>query len=110
MIEKGAPVEWLIPADVAEAEVPGWTIACQAPNPHAALLFAQYRTSREGQNIYGSFGRIGVHPQVEVKYARLRELVKASERLTLISVEDYKLWEQASELIEKYVVPRVRAK
>ena len=46
------------------------------------------------------------------KYARLRELVKTPtlERLTLITVEDQKLWDEAGELIQKYVAPRVRAK
>lgn len=112
MIEKGAQIDWLVPGDVAEAEVPGYVIARQAPNPHAALLFAQYRTSKEGQSIAGGFGRIGVHPESELKYARLRELVKSPtlERLTLINVEDQKLWDEASELIKKYVAPRVRAK
>jgi iron(III) transport system substrate-binding protein len=112
LMEKGAQIDWLVPADVAEAEVPGYVISSQAPNPYAALLYAQYRTSKEGQSIAGGFGRIGVHPQSELKYPRLRELVKSPtlERLTLINVEDQKLWDQASELIQKYVAPRVRAK
>ena len=44
--------------------------------------------------------------------ARLRELVKnpTLQRLTLITVEDQQLWDQAGELIQKYVAPRVRAK
>jgi iron(III) transport system substrate-binding protein len=112
LMEKGAQIDWIVPADVAEAEVPGYVISRQAPNPYAALLFAQYRTSTEGQSIGGGFGRIGVHPQSELKYPRLRELVKnpTLERLTLITVEDQKLWDQAGELIQKYVAPRVRAK
>ena len=112
MMEKGATIDWIVPTDVAEAELPGYVIAREAPNPHAALLFSQYRTSREGQNIYSKFGRITVHPQSEVKYPRLREFTKNPllDRLTLISVEDAKLWEEASELIEKYVVPRLKAK
>jgi iron(III) transport system substrate-binding protein len=112
LIEKGAQIDWIVPADVAEAEVPGYVISRQAPNPYAALLFAQYRASKEGQSIAGGFGRIGGHPQAELKYPRLRELVKSPtlERLTLITVEDQKLWDQASELIKKYVAPRVRAK
>jgi len=112
LMEKGAQIDWIVPADVAEAEVPGYVLSRQAPNPYAALLFAQYRTSIEGQSIGGGFGRIGVHPQSELKYPRLRELVKnpTLERLTLITVEDQKLWDQAGELIQKYVAPRVRAK
>ena len=112
LMEKGAQIDWLVAADVAEAEVPGYVISRQAPNPYAALLFAQYRASQEGQSVAGGFGRIGVHPQSELKYPRLRELVKSPtlERLTLITVEDQKLWDQASELIQKYVAPRVRAK
>jgi iron(III) transport system substrate-binding protein len=112
LMEKGAQIDWIVPADVAEAEVPGYVISRQAPNPYAALLFAQYRTSKEGQSIAGGFGRIGVHPQSELKYPRLRELVKnpTLERLTLITVEDQKLWDEAGELIKKYVAPRVRSK
>jgi hypothetical protein len=47
-----------------------------------------------------------------VKYPRLREFTKKAflDRLTLISVEDYKSWEEAGALIEKYVVPRLKAK
>jgi iron(III) transport system substrate-binding protein len=74
LMEKGAQIDWIVPADVAEAEVPGYVISRQAPNPHAALLFAQYRTSTEGQSIGGGFGRIGVHPMVEVP--ALAQLVK----------------------------------
>jgi iron(III) transport system substrate-binding protein len=112
LMEKGAQIDWIVAADVAEAEVPGYVISRQAPNPHGALLFAQYRTSKEGQSIAGGFGRIGVHPQSELKYPRLRELVKSPtlDRLTLITVEDQKLWDEAGELIKKYVAPRVRAK
>jgi hypothetical protein len=48
----------------------------------------------------------------EVKYPRLREFTKKAflDRLTLISVEDYKSWEEAGALIEKYVEPRLKAK
>jgi iron(III) transport system substrate-binding protein len=112
MMEKGATIDWVVPTDVAEAELPGYVIAREAPNPHAALLFSQYRTSKEGQNIYSKFGRITVHPESDVKYPRLREFTKKPllDRLTLISVEDTKLWEDASELIDKYIVPRLKAK
>jgi iron(III) transport system substrate-binding protein len=112
MMEKGATIDWVVPTDLAEVELPGYVIAREAPNPHAALLFSQYRTSREGQSIYSKFGRITVHPESDVKYPRLRDFTKKPllDRLTLISVEDYKLWEEASDLIEKYVVPRLKAK
>jgi iron(III) transport system substrate-binding protein len=112
LMEKGAQIDWLVPADVAEAEVPGYVISRQAPNPYAALLFAQYRTSKEGQSVAGGFGRIGAHPQSELKYPRLREMLKSPtiDRLTFITVEDQKLWDQAGELIKKYIAPRVRAK
>ena len=112
MRKKGAPIDWVLSSDVAEAELPGYVIARQAPNPHAALLFTQYRTSQEGQSIYSKFGRITAHPQSDVKYPRLRDFTKKDflDRLTLISVEDYKSWEEAGALIEKYVVPRLKAK
>jgi iron(III) transport system substrate-binding protein len=112
MMEKGATIDWVLPTDVAEAELPGYVIAREAPNPHAALLFSQYRMSREGQNIYAKFGRITAHPESDVKYPRLREFTKKPllDRVTLISVEDAKLWEDAGELIDKYIVPRLKAK
>lgn len=109
---QGAPADWVIPQDLLEADIPGQIIARRAQHPYAALLWAQYRTSREGQNVYAKFGRIGVRPDADMQYPRMKQLVAgpALDHLSLLTVEDGKYFDQASELINKYIAPRLRAK
>ena len=57
-IAKGAPVEW-VPMDIVPTNVGGAAIAAQPPDPHAALLLADYLLGPEGQAVlekyeYGS--------------------------------------------------------
>jgi len=109
---QGAPADWVIPQDLLEADIPGQIIAKHAAHPYGALLWAQYRTSREGQNVYAKFGRIGVRPDVDMQYPRMKQLITgpALDHLSLLTVEDGKYFDQASELINKYIAPRLRAK
>ena len=107
---QGAPIDWVIPSDLAATETPGNGIARRAPHPFAALLFSQYMNSKEGQGTYAQFGRIGSLPDVKLRFPRLGKFSSRPtvDHLTLVTVEDYKLFEQSNELIEKYIVPRIR--
>lgn len=109
---EGAPIDWVIPQDLLAADIPALLIARRAAHPYAALLFAQYRTSREGQNFFAKSGAIGVRPDAEVQYPRMKQLVSgpALDRLSLITGEDGKYLDQASEFIKKYIEPRLRVK
>ena len=52
----GAPIEWA-PIEPVIAQPLGLALAKHAPHPHAALLFADYVLSPEGQELFYSLGR-----------------------------------------------------
>jgi iron(III) transport system substrate-binding protein len=53
-IAKGAPVDWL-PMDIVPTNVGGAAIAVQPPDPHGALLLADYLLGPEGQAVLEKF-------------------------------------------------------
>lgn len=55
--KKGAPVDWT-PLQPAIARPNGVALAKHAPHPHAALLFADFLLSPEGQELFNSLGRV----------------------------------------------------
>ena len=54
---KGAPVDWK-PLQPAFGQAAAIGVARPAPRPHAALLFAEFVLSKEGQEIYKSVNRV----------------------------------------------------
>lgn len=54
---KGAPVEWR-PLQPAFGQAAAIGVAKHAPHPHAALLFADFVLSPEGQQLFLSMGRV----------------------------------------------------
>ena len=54
-ISKGAPIKW-VPMDVVPTNSGGVAVAAGAPHPNAALLFADFLLSPEGQKFLGKFG------------------------------------------------------
>jgi iron(III) transport system substrate-binding protein len=54
-ISKGAPIKW-VPMDVVPTNAGGVALLAHAPHPHAALLFADFLLSPEGQKFLGKFG------------------------------------------------------
>jgi iron(III) transport system substrate-binding protein len=52
----GAPIDWL-PVQPVIAQPLGIGLAKRAPHPHAALLFADFVLSPEGQGLFASLGR-----------------------------------------------------
>jgi len=54
---KGAPVDWK-PLQPAFGQAAAIGLARHAPRPHAALLFAEFVLSKEGQEIYKSVNRV----------------------------------------------------
>src|SRR5258705_7345427 len=53
--DKGAPLGWLAPGPVPVTDT-GVAIARKAPHPHAAMLFADFLMSKEGQLLYRELG------------------------------------------------------
>lgn len=54
---KGAPIDW-VPIQPVVARPQGIGLAKNARNPHAALLFADFVLSPEGQGLLASMGRV----------------------------------------------------
>ena len=52
----GAPIDW-IPVEPVVGQSLGIGLARSAPHPHAALLFADFVLSPEGQELFNSLGR-----------------------------------------------------
>jgi iron(III) transport system substrate-binding protein len=61
---RGAPVAW-VPVEPVVARAQGLAVAKDAPHPHAALLFAEFVLSREGQELLMSLGRTPVNTKVK---------------------------------------------
>jgi iron(III) transport system substrate-binding protein len=64
LIKKGAPLDYMLSEGVGEV---GGTVAILkgAPHPNAALLWARWATSEEGQRVYAQAGETPAHPKVE---------------------------------------------
>jgi iron(III) transport system substrate-binding protein len=54
-VSKGAPIKWA-PMDVVPTNAGGVALPAHAPHPHAALLFADFLLSPEGQKFLAKFG------------------------------------------------------
>jgi iron(III) transport system substrate-binding protein len=61
---KGAPVDWK-PLQPAFGQAAAIGLARHAPRPHAALLFAEFVLSKEGQEIYKSVNRVPTNMAVD---------------------------------------------
>jgi iron(III) transport system substrate-binding protein len=62
-IKKGAPVNYMLSEGVAS--INGTAIFKGSPHPNAALLFARWVASEEGQKVMSQGGRNPAHPKVE---------------------------------------------
>lgn len=67
--EKGAPIGWR-PLPPAFGRADGIALARHARHPHAALLFADYVLSPEGQRFIKQASRVPVNRKVDVDFAR----------------------------------------
>ena len=54
-MSKAAPIKW-VPMDVVPTNAGGVALPAHAPHPHAALLFADFLLSPEGQKFLSKFG------------------------------------------------------
>ena len=61
---KGAPIDF-VPVQPVVARPQGIGVARSAPHPHAALLFAEYVLSPEGQQLFESLGRTPASTRVK---------------------------------------------
>ena len=61
---KGAPIDF-VPVEPVAARPQGIGLARNAPHPHAALLFADFVLSPEGQKLFESMGRVPASMRVK---------------------------------------------
>jgi len=61
---KGAPIDF-VPVQPVAARAQGIGVAKQAPHPNAALLFADFVLSPEGQRLFESMGRVPASTKVK---------------------------------------------
>ena len=61
---EGAPIDY-VPVQPVVARPQGIGVATNAPHPHAALLFADFVLSQEGQELFESLGRVPASTRVE---------------------------------------------
>jgi iron(III) transport system substrate-binding protein len=66
---RGAPIDWL-PVEPVVGRPQGIAVARNAPHPHAALLFADFVLSPEGQELLNSMGRVPVSTKVKTDLNR----------------------------------------
>jgi iron(III) transport system substrate-binding protein len=66
---RGAPIDWL-PVEPVVGRPQGIGVARNAPHPHAALLFAEFVLSPEGQELLNSMGRVPVSTKVKTDLNR----------------------------------------
>src|SRR5213078_819240 len=62
--KRGAPIDF-VPVDPVAARPQGIGVAKQAPHPNAALLFADFVLSPEGQRLFESMGRVPASTKVK---------------------------------------------
>jgi len=67
--ERGAPIDWK-PLPPAFGRADGIALAKQAPHPHAALLFADFVLSPEGQRIIKAASRVPVNRTVDSSFQK----------------------------------------
>ncbi len=61
---KGAPIDW-VPMEPVAGRPQGIGLAKNAPHPYAAMLFADYVLSPEGQELFNSMGRVPASAKVK---------------------------------------------
>lgn len=73
---KGAPVDWLKPADPFYGELVPIGIMAGASHPNASRLFIDYVLSKEGQELFRNMGKIPARADVEPKINLDRDKIR----------------------------------
>jgi iron(III) transport system substrate-binding protein len=89
---RGAPIDWL-PVEPVVGRPQGIAVARNAPHPHAALLFADFVLSPEGQELLNSMGRVPVSTKVKTDLNRFAYTMV--DPVTVLDEQEKwnKLWE-----------------
>jgi iron(III) transport system substrate-binding protein len=90
---RGAPIDWL-PVEPVVGRPQGIAVARNAPHPHAALLFAEFVLSPDGQELLNSMGRVPVSTKVKTDLNRFPYTMV--DPVTVLDEQEKwnKLWEE----------------
>jgi iron(III) transport system substrate-binding protein len=96
-IKKGAPVNYMLSEGVAS--INATAIFKNAPHPNAALLYARWVPSQEGQKAMAQGGRTPAHPKVEPMDKTRTEKIYA---ISVADIKEYpkyeKIWKEIFQL------------
>jgi iron(III) transport system substrate-binding protein len=89
---RGAPIDW-VPVEPVVGRPQGIALGRNAPHPHAALLFADFVLSPEGQELLNSMGRVPVSTKVKTDLNRFEYTMV--DPVTVLDEQERwnKLWE-----------------
>jgi iron(III) transport system substrate-binding protein len=86
---KGAPIDWR-PLQPAFGRADGIALTKRAPHPHAALLFADFVLSPEGQRIIQAQARVPVNRKVDTRFdAKVFRIIDSAQLL-----DERDVWEK----------------
>jgi len=91
IMRRGGPVNWK-PVQPVVGRPQGVAVAKNAPHPHAALLFADFVLSQEGQELFRSMGRIPASENVKTDLKDFPYVMV--DPVTVLDEHDkwYKVW------------------
>jgi iron(III) transport system substrate-binding protein len=90
---KGAPIDF-VPVQPVAARAQGIGVAKQAPHPAAALLFADFVLSPEGQRLFESMGRVPASTKVKSHLNNFPFVLEEPATVLDESAKWEKLWDE----------------
>jgi len=90
---RGGPIEW-IPIEPVVARQQGIGLAKHAPHPHAAMLFADFILSPEGQELFNSMGVVPASVKVKSNLNNFPYLLVDTVKILDEQEKWEKLWER----------------
>jgi iron(III) transport system substrate-binding protein len=91
--EKGGPIDW-VPVEPLVGRPQGLSVMKNAPHPHAALLFADYVLSPEGQALLGQLGRVPTSKSIKTPMDTVKFTVIDPATVGDVSDKWLKIWNE----------------
>jgi iron(III) transport system substrate-binding protein len=89
---RGAPIDW-VPVQPVIGRPQAIGVAAEAPHPHAALLFADFVLSPEGQKMFADMGRVPANPKVKTPLNDFPYVMSEATTVLDESAKWDKLWQ-----------------
>ena len=88
---RGAPIDW-VPVQPVVGRPQAIGVATDAPHPHAALLFADFVLSPEGQKMFADMGRVPASPKIKTPLNNFPYVMTEAATVLDESAKWEKLW------------------